>query len=97
MEVRTLFGQFRLLAILEGISFISFGLTMPLKYLMDIKGPNYVVGMIHGFLFLAYVVYLLINHFDKQWSLSKSGLLFIASLLPFGTFVADAKLLRQQK
>ena len=37
-------GRLRLLAHLEGISYLLFAITMPLKYLMDIPEPNYVVG-----------------------------------------------------
>ena len=54
MNLNSKLGQLQLLAILEGISYISFGLTMPLKYMMEIKGPNYIVGMAHGLLFMAY-------------------------------------------
>lgn len=96
MKLQSLLGQLRLLAFLEGISFISFGITMPLKYTMDIKEPNFYVGIAHGVLFIGYCVWVLINHYDRQWKLKTSALLFIASLLPFGTFVADAKILKKQ-
>ncbi|MFN5148249.1 MAG: DUF3817 domain-containing protein, partial [Flavobacteriia bacterium] len=66
MNIRTILGQLQLLAILEGISYISFGLTMPLKYMMDIKGPNYVVGMAHGVLFIAYCMWVVLLHNDKK-------------------------------
>lgn len=96
MKLESLLGQLRLLALLEGISFISFGITMPLKRLMDIPEPNFYVGITHGILFIAYCVWVLINHYDRQWNLKTSALLFVASLLPFGTFVADAKILKKQ-
>ena len=96
MNLNTLLGQLRFLAILEGISYISFGLTMPLKYVWEIKGPNYVVGMAHGFLFLAYIVCVMLNHFNRKWSFKTTALLLVASLVPFMTFWADAKILKKE-
>jgi integral membrane protein len=97
MNFKTLLGQLRILAILEGISYISFALTMPLKYMLDIKGPNYVVGMAHGFLFIAYCVWVLLNHYDRKWPLKTTATLLIASLVPFMTFWADYKILKSMK
>ncbi len=95
MKLNTLIGQLQLLAILEGISYISFGLTMPLKYLYGIKEPNYVVGVAHGALFIAYVIWVLVVHIDRKMPASKTLLLLIASLVPFMTFWAEKKILKQ--
>jgi integral membrane protein len=94
MNSRTILGQLQILAILEGISYISFGLTMPLKYMMDIKGPNYVVGMAHGFLFIAYCIWVVLLHNDKKLTVKTTALLLIASLVPFMTFWAEKKILK---
>ena len=94
MNLRTILGQLQLLAILEGISYISFGLTMPLKYMMDIKGPNYVVGMAHGVLFIAYCMWVVLLHNDKKLPVKTSALLLVASLVPFMTFWAEKKILK---
>ena len=95
MNFKTLLGQLQLLAILEGISFISFGLTMPLKYSWEIKGPNYYVGMAHGVLFIAYCMWVVLVHFDKKLSLKTTALLLISSLVPFMTFWAERKILKK--
>jgi integral membrane protein len=97
MNLKTLIGQLRILAILEGISYISFALTMPLKYIWEIKGPNYFVGMAHGFLFLAYVIWVMVNHYDRKWNFKTTFLLLIASLVPFMTFWVDKKILQPMK
>jgi len=91
MSLRTWKGQFRWIAILEGVSFIAIGFTMILKYGLGIKGPNYVVGMAHGFLFIAYCFYLLKLSLDEKWDFSKIFILFLASFVPFGTFWAVKK------
>lgn len=84
--------RFLLIAFLEGCSYLLFALTMPLKYKMNLPQPNYVVGMIHGILFIAYVVLLLMVWRQHKWSFKKVALSFIASLIPFGTFLATKKI-----
>ena len=90
----TLLGRFRIVAFLEGCSYLLLGITMILKYKYLMREPNYIVGMIHGFLFMLYVVMLLMIWRKYKWSFGKTTLAFIASLVPFGTFVADKKLFR---
>ncbi len=85
-------SRFRLVAFLEGCSFLLLGLTMILKYRYEMPGPNYVVGMAHGVLFIFYVILLVNVAYVRKWSFTKTGLGFLASLVPFGTFYADKKL-----
>jgi integral membrane protein len=88
---------FRTTAWIEGVSYLLLGFTMILKYKYEMPLPNYIVGMAHGFLFMAYVILLVIVHFKYQWSWQKSFLAFVASLVPFGTFWADHKLFNPSK
>ena len=90
-------GRFRIVAFLEGCSFLLIGLTMILKYKYEMPGPNYVVGMIHGLLFILYVGLLLHVAYVYKWAFLKVVLSFIASLVPFGTFYADKKLFRSEQ
>lgn len=87
---------FRATAILEGISYLLlFGLTMPLKYWANILEPNKIVGYVHGVLFIGYGVIALVFCWQRKWSIKRFIILFIASLLPFGTFYADKKYLSE--
>ncbi|MEJ7694983.1 DUF3817 domain-containing protein [Daejeonella sp.] len=95
--LKTPLGRFRIIAFLEGCSFLLIGFTMILKYKYAMPGPNYVVGMIHGFLFLLYMGLLLHVAYVYKWSLRKVALSFLASLIPFGTFYADKKLWNEQQ
>ena len=95
MKLKTLLGQLQLLAILEGISYISFALTMPLKYMMDIKGPNYVVGVAHGALFIAYCIWVLLVHIDRKLPFKTTATLLVASLVPFMTFWVERSILKK--
>lgn len=86
---------FRITAFLEGISYLMlFGLGMPLKYMAQMPEPNKFIGYAHGFLFIAYVVLAVLLTAEKKWGLKTFTILFIASLLPFGTFYIDKKYLK---
>jgi integral membrane protein len=97
MNAKTLLGQLQLLAILEGISYISFALTMPLKYFMHIKGPNQVVGMIHGILFIAYCMWTILLSKQRRLPFKTTSIILIASLVPFMTFWVEKRILTKLK
>ncbi len=89
--------HFRIVAFLEGVSFlILLFIAMPLKYIYAMPTPNKVIGMIHGVLFVAYVFYLMQVKSENNWTLKKTAIAFLASILPFGTFVLDANVLKKE-
>jgi integral membrane protein len=93
MESKSVLYQFRVIAVLEGLSFIILlFVAMPLKYIWDFPMAVRYVGMAHGLLFVAYVAWLAVCHLSYQWNWKFSFMAFFASLLPFGTFVLDRKL-----
>ncbi|EDP96339.1 DUF3817 domain-containing protein [Kordia algicida OT-1] len=94
-ETKTL-KTFRWIAILEGISYIAFFITMPLKYMYEILMPNKIVGMVHGVLFIAYVVLALIVVIEQKWGIKRFLIFFVASLIPFATFYIERKYLRDR-
>jgi integral membrane protein len=94
MENNKLLNRFRWLAVTEGISYLLLGITVPLKRIYNIPEPNFIVGSIHGVLFIAYCTLLLVLMIDMKWSFKKGFILFLASLIPFGTFWAERKYLR---
>jgi integral membrane protein len=92
---KTPLGSLRVVAFIEGCSFLLLGFTMILKYKFSMPEPNYIVGLAHGILFVLYVVLLIQVSFLQKWSLLKMFLAFLASLIPFGTFYADKVLFRE--
>ncbi|MGB3180419.1 MAG: DUF3817 domain-containing protein [Cyclobacteriaceae bacterium] len=86
-------SAFRLVAFLEGLSFlVLLFIAMPLKYGFDSPGMVRVTGMAHGVLFVAYVVGVLFMAVRYKWSVRITFLAMLASVLPFGTFVAEKKI-----
>ncbi|HEX2855548.1 MAG TPA: DUF3817 domain-containing protein [Opitutaceae bacterium] len=96
MNLSTALGRLRLVGFLEGISFLVLvGIAMPLKYFAGQPEAVRVVGMAHGILFLAYLLAIVHAQLEYEgWPFKRSLVLFLASLLPFGPFIADHKLLR---
>ena len=85
---------FRSISLLEGVSLlILLFVAMPLKYIWD--NPEYVrvVGMAHGLLFIAYIIFAIMTKFKLNWKIKTLLIVFIASIIPFGTFYIDKKYL----
>ena len=86
-------GRLRLVGMLEGTSYLTLlGIAMPLKYLAGHPEMVEVVGMAHGLLFIAYCLMLAYAWFTKMLPIKWAAAGIIASVLPFGPFVFDRKL-----
>jgi integral membrane protein len=86
----------RLVALLEGSSFITLlFVAMPLKYLAGLPLAVRIVGSLHGFLFLLFLVALFRAAAERRWPLQRSALAFASSLVPFATFAFDSSLRRE--
>jgi integral membrane protein len=85
---------FKKLAIAEGISFlIILGITMPLKYLMHNGTPNKILGMIHGALFIYYIIAVFLVKDKFKWNAKQTLIALVASIIPFGTFYVEKKMI----
>lgn len=75
-------------------SILLFFVAMPLKYVWGNDVLIRPIGMTHGILWMAYVGLALLAQLDYKWSWKLTGWLVVASIVPAGPFVADAKLLK---
>lgn len=83
----------RKVALLEGISFlILLGVAMPLKYVWGLPIAVKVAGWIHGVLFIIFSVALAQTVRAARWPWSRTALVFVAALLPFGPFLVDRRM-----
>jgi len=94
MTLKTPLGRLRIIAILEGISYLLFAITMPLKYIYGYREPNLYVGMSHGWLFIGYIFLALQNIIIHKWGFKTSILILAASLVPFATFIVDRRIFK---
>lgn len=94
---KTQLGRLRILAFIEGVSFlVILFITMPMKYAFDNPAPNKAFGMVHGLLFILYLLAVIQIKIEQNWSFRKTALALVASIIPFGTFWADKKLFQTQ-
>ncbi|HZO12863.1 MAG TPA: DUF3817 domain-containing protein [Polyangiaceae bacterium] len=94
--LKTPIGRLRATALIEATSFlVLLGIAMPLKYLAGIPLAVKIVGWIHGVLFIAFCIALFQAMRAHSWPFSRAALVFVAALLPFGPFVIDARLRRE--
>lgn len=89
----TSLGRLRLVSILEGLSLLGLlGIAMPLKYVLHQPAAVRLVGLLHGVLFVSYVLLLAQNAIEQRWPLRKVGLGLLLSVVPFGAFYAERRL-----
>ena len=84
--------RYRILAWTVGAGLLVLVLVaMPLKYGFDSPGLVEVVGPLHGFLYMVYVVVAGDLAFRSRWSLARTLLVVLAGTIPFLSFVAERR------
>lgn len=97
MTDQTLLRSLRWAGIIEGTSYLLLlFIAMPLKYVFDQPLMVTIVGSAHGFLWIAYLAVLAYVGFRFKWSLKTLFLGGVASVLPFGPWIFDAKILARE-
>jgi integral membrane protein len=97
ISFKTPLGRFLKIGFVEGVSFLVLLLiAMPLKYIAHMPTPVRVVGMIHGVLFIGYVIALFQAARAYNWPIKTVTVAFLLSFFPFGTFFLDRVLKKQE-
>lgn len=88
---------FRMITFAEGISLlVLLFIAMPMKYVMGVPEVVKVVGWAHGLLFVVYVGMLIVLQVTQRWSFIFFVGAFLASIVPFGTFILDKQLRKKE-
>ena len=84
---------FRIIAFLEGVSFILLlFIAMPIKYGLENPSPVKIIGMVHGVLFILFVLLAFLLAIEQKWKIGFFFKVLGLSLVPFGTFYLDREL-----
>ena len=62
----------------------------------DIPEAVKYTGWVHGLLFILYILTLISVKVDRNWSIAKTALAFVISLIPFAAFVFDRSLRKEE-
>jgi integral membrane protein len=74
----------------EGVSFlILLGVAVPLQIVGHHQAPVQIFGMLHGLLFIAYVMITAWGHTQRKWTGKRLGWILLMAVLPTGAFFAE--------
>jgi integral membrane protein len=86
----TTINRFRIMGLIEGGSLlVLLFIAMPLKYGFDIPQAVSVVGALHGFLFIGYILFIAYITLKIRWSYKWAAGAVIVAFIPFGNMVFD--------
>ena len=93
----TALSRLRVVGDTEGTSYLLLlGVAMPLKYLLDFPMAVTVMGSIHGFLFVLFLLALAAVWRSDRWPLKRVLRAFALSLIPFGTYFLGREIRREE-
>lgn len=81
--------RFRFIAILEAITWLALLIAMFFKWVLGHTQAVQVPGMVHGIVFIAFVLISLVTARQLRWSARVTLLALVSSIPPFGTLVFE--------
>lgn len=96
MSIATALRNYRVAAWVTGIGLLVLVfVAMPLKYFLGEPRPVAVVGMLHGFLYMVYIVCTLILAERCRWRPVEAVVILLAGTIPIASFVAERQVTRR--
>lgn len=93
----SLLNIFRLIAFLEGVSYILLlFIATPIKHFGGDEQYVKLLGMPHGLLFVTYIVLAILLKNELKWTAKQFTIVLVASIIPFGTFYVERVYLKPQ-
>ena len=84
--------RFRVMAYATGVMLLVLVLVaMPLKYIWDSETAIAIVGPLHGFLYMVYVVTAFDLAVRAKWAFTRTILVLLAGTVPVASFYAERK------
>jgi integral membrane protein len=84
--------RFRVMAYVVGVLLLVLVfVAMPLKYFADQPTPVAIVGQVHGFLYMVYLVVAFDLAVRAKWPFKRTILVLLAGTVPVMSFVAERK------
>jgi integral membrane protein len=98
VSIATALRNYRVAAWVTGVGLLVLVfIAMPLKYFFGEPRPVALVGMLHGFLYMAYIVCTLILAERCRWRPLEAVVILLAGTIPIASFVAERQVTRRVK
>jgi integral membrane protein len=88
--------RLRLVSMPEGLSFVLLLICTVLKYTTSFNAVP-VLGMLHGILFIFYVVFALWAWYAQRWTFQHAAWVLVLSVIPGGGFYAERLMAREER
>lgn len=90
--------RYRVMAYVVGVGLLILVFVgMPLKYLGHTDTVVAVVGPVHGFLYIVYLVVALDLAIRRRWALPRTAVVLLAGTIPFLSFVVERVVTRESR
>lgn len=92
--MRVALSWIRIIAVVEAVSYLALLVAVVAKRVFAQPGGVTVIGPIHGVIFLAYVAAVIFAREERHWDGLTTLACIVASVIPFGGYVVERRLLR---
>lgn len=89
--IRGALARYRVMAYVVGVGLLALCVSMVLEYGFDQEQYTRVVGPVHGFLYIVYLVATVDLALKARWSMKGTVLVLLAGMVPFVSFVAERR------
>ncbi|GAB3459290.1 DUF3817 domain-containing protein [Actinophytocola sediminis] len=93
--IRGALARYRVLAYIVGVGLLALCLAMMMKYAFDQDSYMAVVGPVHGFLYVVYLLAAVDLAIKARWSMKGTVLIMLAGMVPFVSFIAERQVARK--
>ena len=90
-SVRGALLRYRVMAFVVGVTLLVFCVAIVLKYVTKTIESDSLVAIVHGWLFMVYVLLGLDLGFRMRWSFGRLLLMTVSGMIPFLSFYAEHK------
>lgn len=89
--LRGALARYRVMAYVVGVGLLALVASMVLNYGFDQEQFTRIVGPIHGFLYIVYLLATVDLALKARWSMKGTGLVLLAGMIPFVSFVVERR------
>ena len=93
-EIAAAMRRFRVAAWITGVGLLVLTAGVLLEYLGNDDSVVTIVGPIHGFLYMGYLLFTADLAYRDRWPVGRAVLVALAGTIPFVSFVAERKVTR---